>query len=464
MEQGLNESLKPKNKRTLASTFKKLLRYHFNLEFDKTQEDTIVDEIRKSVELRGMNLWVLIFAIFIASIGLNMNSTAVIIGAMLISPLMGPITGLGVGVGINDFELIKKALRNLGIATIISLIASTVYFLLTPLSDARSELLARTTPTIWDVFIAFFGGLAGIIAYTNKQTQKGNVIPGVAIATALMPPLCTAGYGIASGNLSYFVGAFYLYFINSVFIAIATYLMVRYQRFSPCNFVDQATENRVRRLIALVVILTIGPSIFMGYRIVSKSFYEQNAYKFINQEFNFPTTQIVSRVVDPDERRIEILLFGDKLDDKILTMLKDKMVQYRLTETELKIRQDVDKSAPIDYNAIKTGLLEDLYKNNEELLRQRDRRIDSLQKELQKIQYDRWPIKSMTDELSVVVGQVEELSISPSVFYKTEQNRYDTALTAYLKMKKRPGNADVRKITNWLRARTQNDSIRVILQ
>lgn len=247
-----------------------------------------MDDIRKSVEFRGMNLWVLIFAIFIASIGLNMNSTAVVIGAMLISPLMGPIIGLGVGVGINDFGLIKKALRNLGVATVISLIASTAYFSISPLSDASSELLSRTTPTIWDVFIAFFGGLAGIIAYTNKQ--KGNVIPGVAIATALMPPLCTAGYGIATGSLTFFLGAFYLYFINSIFIAIATYLMVKYQRFSLYNFVDAQTERRVRRSIALVVILTIGPSIFMGYQIVTKTFYEQNAINFINNEFDFPAS------------------------------------------------------------------------------------------------------------------------------------------------------------------------------
>ncbi len=409
-----------------------------------------------------MNLWVLIFAIFIASIGLNMNSTAVVIGAMLISPLMGPIIGLGVGIGINDFDLIKKALRNLAIATVISLIASTIYFAITPLSDARSELLARTTPTIWDVFIAFFGGLAGIIAYTNKQ--KGNVIPGVAIATALMPPLCTAGYGIATGNLNYFLGAFYLYFINSIFIAIATYLMVRYQRFSPCNFVDAKTERRVRRSIALVVLLTIGPSIFMGYQIVKKTFYEQNAMRFINQEFRLPNTQIVSRSIDSKERKIEVLLFGEKLDDTMLATIKEQMAFYNLGETELQIRQNVDKTNPIDYNAIKTGVLEDLYKHSEQSLRQRDKVIDSLQRELERVKPITWPIKSMTDELSVVVSPVEELSISPSIFYNTDSGTYDTALTAFLKMRKRPTNAQRKKIETWLKARMQNDSIRLILQ
>ena len=439
----------------------RFLRLQFNLQLDADSEQEALESIRKNVEFRGMNLWTLIFAIFIASIGLNMNSTAVVIGAMLISPLMGPIMGLGVGVGINDFELIKRALRNLGIATVISLIASTTYFLLTPISDASSELLARTTPTIWDVFIAFFGGLAGIIAHSNKQ--KGTVIPGVAIATALMPPLCTAGYGIASGNAAFFAGAFYLYFINSMFIAIATYLMVKYQGFQVRSLVDAQRERKVQQWIMLVVILTIGPSIFMGYKIVGKSFYERNALQFISQEFNFPGTQIVSRKVDPEKRSIELLLFGDKLDETILNLLKGKMALYNLTETELIIRQDIDKTGPLDYNAIKTGLLEDLYKNNENLLRDRNKKIDSLQRRLEKSERETWPMKSMADELSSVVGEVETLSLAYNIHYLAPQQRYDTLLTAYLKMKQKPNNTQVKKITTWLKARTQNDSIKVIL-
>lgn len=455
------ESNNPGSEKNLLKAIVRFLHVQFNLQLDDETEQEALDSIRKNVEFRGMNLWTLIFAIFIASIGLNMNSTAVVIGAMLISPLMGPIMGLGVGVGINDFELIKRALRNLGIATVISLITSTLYFSLTPLSDASSELLARTTPSIWDVFIAFFGGLAGIIAYSNKL--KGTVIPGVAIATALMPPLCTAGYGLASGNPAYFAGAFYLYFINSMFIAIATYLMVKYQRFHVHSFVDAQRERKVQRWIMLVVILTIGPSIFMGYKIVSKSFYERNALNFINQEFNFPATQVVSRKVDPEKRTIELLLFGDKLDETILNLLEGKMVLYNLTETELTIRQDIDRNGPVDYNAIKTGLLEDIYKNNEKLLREQNRKIDSLQRKLEKSQSEIWPVKSMADELSSVVDEVETLSLGSNVHYVASTDRYDTLLTAYLKMKKKPNNAQVKKITSWLKARTQNDSIKVIL-
>ena len=195
---------------------KAFLREYLDLRKDKDNELATVDSIRKGVEFKGANLWILIFAIFMASLGLNVNSTAVIIGAMLISPLMGPIMGVGLSVGLNDFELMKRSLKSFLITTAFSVTTATIFFLLAPIAGSQSELLARTSPTIYDVFIALFGGLAGVVALSTKE--KGNVIPGVAIATALMPPLCTAGYGLASGNLIYFLGAFYLYFIKSISI------------------------------------------------------------------------------------------------------------------------------------------------------------------------------------------------------------------------------------------------------
>ena len=216
----------------LGNKRKFLLRKFFNeyLDLNRSKEDEqlTVDAIRSGVEFKGTNLWVLIFATFIASLGLNVNSTAVIIGAMLISPLMGPIMGVGLSIGLNDFELMKRSLKSYLVATLFSVTTATIYFSFTPLDEVQSELLARTSPTIYDVFIALVGGLAGIVALATKE--KGNVIPGVAIATALMPPLCTAGFGIATGNLLYFLGAFYLYFINSVFISLATYIGVRVMR------------------------------------------------------------------------------------------------------------------------------------------------------------------------------------------------------------------------------------------
>ncbi|MEA4809859.1 TIGR00341 family protein, partial [Macellibacteroides fermentans] len=212
------------DKRVFRSKLADFFVRNFDVRQDKEDELETIDTISKGIEFKGTNLWVLIFATFIASLGLNTNSTAVIIGAMLISPLMGPIMGFGVGLGISDFDMIKRSFRNFATATIFSVITSSFYFMISPISEAQSELLARTQPTVYDVLIAFFGGLAGIIASSTKS--KGNVIPGVAIATALMPPLCTAGYGIATGNLYYFFGAFYLFFINTVFISVATYLVV----------------------------------------------------------------------------------------------------------------------------------------------------------------------------------------------------------------------------------------------
>lgn len=204
----------------------KRIRSYAHIKEDTDYQATI-EYISKSVIFRGINMWVLFFAIIVASVGLNVNSTAVIIGAMLISPLMGPINGVGLAIGTFDDDLLLKSIKNLTVMVVISLVASTLYFLISPISDAQSELLARTQPTIFDVFIAFFGGLAGIVA-TSRKSQSITVMSGVAIATALMPPLCTAGYGIATGQLWYFLGAFYLFFINSFFIALATYLMVRF--------------------------------------------------------------------------------------------------------------------------------------------------------------------------------------------------------------------------------------------
>lgn len=226
---------------------REFMKGRFSLDEDKAQRDEVVASVSKGVEFRGVNLWVLIFATMIASLGLNVNSAAVIIGAMLISPIMGPIMGVGLALGINDFELLKKSLRNLALMFIVAIITSTVYFFISPLSSNSSELLARTVPTTYDVLIALFGGLAGIVAQT-RQDRTSTVIPGVAIATALIPPLCTAGFGLATGQFRFFIGAFYLFFINSVFIALATYAMVRFLQYEKKVFIDKVRERTVKRL------------------------------------------------------------------------------------------------------------------------------------------------------------------------------------------------------------------------
>ena len=220
----MDPSSTKKNNKWKQNSVVRFVRYYFYLRKDKENELETIANIRSGVEFKGASLWILIFAILIASLGLSVNSTAVIIGAMLISPLMGPIIGMGLALGINDYELLKRSMKSYSVATVISILTATLFFFISPFDQPQSELLARTSPTIYDVFIALIGGLAGFIALSTKD--KGNVIPGVAIATALMPPLCTAGYGIAIGSFR-FMGAFYLYFINTVFIVTATFIGTR---------------------------------------------------------------------------------------------------------------------------------------------------------------------------------------------------------------------------------------------
>lgn len=285
------------------------LRSHFSLLADKADDEVIDQRLRDGVEMKGANLWVLMFAIFIASIGLNVNSTAVIIGAMLISPLMGPIMGVGYGVGISDFALVRQSLRQLAMAVALSLAVSTAYFAIRPPTAVQSELLARTSPTIWDVLIALFGGLAGIVGATRKE--KSTVIPGVAIATALMPPLCTAGFGMATGNGSYFAGAFYLFGINSVFIAASSVIVVRALHVPLKRFVDEGVARRVHRYLLLTVVLTALPSLFLAYRLVQDEVFKANATQFVRAQFQFKQTHVVDVEPDAKARRIEVTLLGD---------------------------------------------------------------------------------------------------------------------------------------------------------
>ena len=245
----------------MIDELKAKLKEIFSLLPDKADEELIVQSIREDIEFKGVRIWILICAIFTASLGLNVNSTAVIIGAMLISPLMNPIVGLGLGLGIYDLALVKRSLRSLGIMVLISLTTATLYFMLSPLSQAQSELLARTQPTIYDVLIALVGGAAGIFANSAK-INKGNILMGVAIATALMPPLCTAGYGISQGSLSYFLGAAYLFTINTIFIALSTLVVVRLMQFAPVARVSQAHDRKIHRWIVAIIIGVATPSIY----------------------------------------------------------------------------------------------------------------------------------------------------------------------------------------------------------
>jgi len=430
---------------------KNFIFYRFSLQEDNAEESETIDSIRKNVEFKGANLWTLIFAILIASIGLNVNSTAVIIGAMLISPLMGPIMGVGLGIGINDYELVKKGVRNLIIATIISVVASTLYFWITPLHETSSELLSRTSPSIWDVFIAGFGGLAGIIAATRKH--KSNAIPGVAIATALMPPLCTAGFGLASGNIYFFLGAIYLYFINSIFICVATYLIVRYLKFHKTEFEDKQYEKKVRRYILLIVLVTAAPSVYLAYRIVDKSIFENNARSFIQQELNYKNTQVISKTYkySRDGNEIDLLLLGDELTPLDIDSLQKRMPSYKLDHTKLIIRQGLNAKNQLDISQIKASILEAVYQG------------DSTSKKSNSYDAFSRPIPEIDKELKALYPKLRSYSISNVEVKHIDTSSVDTVTIAVLDFPSMLPVKERLRLQSWLKNRLQSDSLQLLI-
>ena len=440
----------------------------FNLEEGKADDDTVIEDIKRGVSFRGTNLWILICAIFIASIGLNMNSAAVVIGAMLISPLMGPIMGVGLGIGIFDLQLIRRSLLNLGTAVFISVLTSTVYFLITPLDDAQTEILARTTPTLWDVLIALFGGFAGIIA--SSRQDKSNAIPGVAIATALMPPLCTAGYGIATGQWAFFLGAFYLFSINSVFITFSTVLIVKFLRYRPKQYVDARTEYRVRIWVGLLVIATMIPSIFIAYKVVQKSFFERNARTFLEEEMNSQKTQIISQqlIYKPDTSQIVITCIGQTVDSAQIMKMTQRMPRYGLPNTQLIVRQDYnqvnsDMLAKLNTD-LRTGILEDLYTKNEELMQNKDARITIKKKEVVRYRTMNTQSGDISKEIKVQYPALTEFSLSMSPIHNLQTAKIDTTYVAYAKFKKRPTWRETKQMEDWLKVRMKSKTLRLVTE
>lgn len=444
---------------------KYLIRTFFKnyLELNRTEaeERETVESIRNGVEFKGANLWILIFAIFIASLGLNVNSTAVIIGAMLISPLMGPIMGVGLSVGLNDFELMKRSLKSFLVATLFSVMTATLYFLFTPLDEVQSELLARTSPTIYDVFIALVGGLAGIVALSTKE--KGNVIPGVAIATALMPPLCTAGFGLATGNWLYFLGAFYLYFINSVFISLATFIGVRVMRFQRKQFVDKAREKLVKRYIVAIAVLTMCPAVYLTYGIVKETFYQSAANSFISTELQFPETQVLSREISFEKREIKVVLLGKEIPEDQLALVRSKMDCYKLHDTKLVVFQGMNQNGTMDISNIRTLVMEDFYKNTESRLLAQREELDSLHSVLAAFSGSGQVDARMGQEMKVLFPEVRTISLSKSLQLNVDSARTDTLTFAIVGCGKKLSHTENNKMEQWLKARIGTEKLQLIL-
>ncbi|MDO4185847.1 MAG: TIGR00341 family protein [Bacteroidales bacterium] len=439
---------------------------YLDLRRDKEHEADTVDSIRKGIEFRGTNLWVLIFAIFIASLGLTVNSTAVIIGAMLISPLMGPIMGIGLGVGINDIELMKRSAKSYLITTLFSVVTATLFFLVFPVTGNQSELLARTSPTIYDVFIALMGGLAGIVATTSKN--KGNVLPGVAIATALMPPLCTAGFGLATGNLVYFLGAFYLYFINSVFICAATLICIRLMGFRKKQQVDSEREKQVRKYILALVVITMIPAIYLTVGILRDTYFDSAANKFIREQLSFDNAQVVDKRITRKgkDSEIRVVMVGQEVPDSTIAVARSRMGEYSLENVHLVILQGVsgNTGTDLDITALRSKVLEDFYQNGEERLRQQTLQIDSLERKLGQFKAYGELGKSIIPELKVLYPTVRTFSIAEAIEYNVDSLRTDTIPTAIVSTSKRMDAATLEKLTEWLQARIGNEELKVMVK
>lgn len=315
------------------------LRDFFDLSTDRASYDEIAERIEGGALLKGTNMAILVLAMFIASIGLNMNSTAVIIGAMLISPLMGGIMAIGYGIATYDTAYVRNSFLRLLFQIAFCILTSTIYFYISPISTASSELLARTEPTIWDVLIALFGGLAGIIGITRKE--KSNVIPGVAIATALMPPLCTAGYGIANHSLKFFSGALYLFCINGVFICLATVLVLKFMQVPVKQYISVNILRRQKLYLWLVVLITVIPSVYMAYKSVLTNMETAQLNSYISEYFNYDDRQVVAYHVKDANDTLEVVVIGKAIDNTTIDFLSNGLKNYsQLKNLKLKVIQN----------------------------------------------------------------------------------------------------------------------------
>ncbi|WP_188051316.1 TIGR00341 family protein [Flavobacterium sp. GP15] len=422
-----------------------------NLHSGEEDRLKVLENVKANISFRGSNFWILACAIVVASVGLNVNSTAVVIGAMLISPLMGPIVGAGFGLGIYDFNLLKKALKNLLIATIVGLVVSTIYFYLSPFKETQSELLSRTSPNIYDIFIAFFGGLVGVIAIT--RVEKGNPIPGVAIATALMPPLCTAGYGLAIGNMGFFFGAIYLYIINCVFICIATFLIVKYLKYPSVKQIDEGREKKVRYAMTSLILVMIIPSVYFAYILIQEKKYNQKIELFITDEFTNKGYTILYKKIKTNviPKKIELVFLAKKTTNEELQILNKRLKNYGIENTELKIRQDTTDIKKYISNQINL---------EKSILNKKDLTILQLEKQIKQNTYNNAVVLA---EAKIIFPEIENLAISNHTYDENTEKSKVVPVMIY-KSKSELSKSSKQKLILWLEQRLSREKVEIYRQ
>lgn len=417
-----------------------------NLHNGEEDKKKVLENVISNISFRGSNLWILACAIIIASIGLNVNSTAVIIGAMLISPLMGPIVGAGFALGTYNFALLRKSMKNLLISTAVSLFVSAFYFYLSPFKDVQSEILARTSPNIYDVLIAFFGGLVGVIAIT--RVEKGNPIPGVAIATALMPPLCTAGYGLATFNFSYFAGAFYLYTINCFFICIATFFVVKYLNYPAISFKGRRYAKQIRLGITTLVMIMIIPSFYLAYNLFNEKKFINTVEDFINTEFSSRGFTVIYKKLNynTNPRTVDIAFLNKKLNKDDIAMYNRLLSEKGIHNTVLSFRQDEED--------IKAEILNEINKQNT-AVSEKDVTINNLRQELEKYTVNE---PGVVKELNVLFPELKDVSLGKIERYAGTDSAKVEWLVLY-HIENGIKETDKTKIKNWLNERLKVHNI-----
>ncbi|MBT8299263.1 MAG: DUF389 domain-containing protein [Maribacter sp.] len=443
-----------------------LLNIRKNTDQEATKEAIIAD-----IPFKGHTSWILICSIFIASVGLNANSTAVVIGAMLISPLMGPILGIGLSLAVNDVDTLRRSLKNFAVMVVLSVLTAYLFFAIFPLRDESSELLARTAPDIRDVLIAFFGGLALVIARAKKGTIA-SVIFGVAIATALMPPLCTVGFGLAIGNYDYATGAMYLFSINTIFIALATFLVLKLLRFPMVRYVNSKKRRLIGRVASLFAILVMVPAGVTFWGALQESLFRKQAQNFVEEKvapYQFAESgRFMEDFTDIEFNKglnpvIELVFMGNETipDNVIATWNKQKNEDEsfgRLKDTELRIIQGA-KNEQLD----QLKYVDQLYETQKTELLDKDARIKVLEEELGKLGRLSIPFAAVSEEAKINYENLESLGFSPTI--QTDFQKQDTLTIFEVKWnrdaKRFQTLADAKKLHNWLKIRLKDSTIQL---
>lgn len=447
-------------KSQLFKSIWKEIKSYFNVTEDLVPQLDAEQSIRAGVSFKGSQLLVLIFAIIIASLGLNTDSVPVVIGAMLISPLMGPIIGMGLGIGIQDYALLKRGLKNILMAVIGSLLASCIYFLISPQYEGSSQLLARTSPSIYDVFVALFGGAAGILSIACKN--KGQVMPGVAIATSLMPPLCTAGYGLATWQMHFFLGALYLFFTNMIFILFATWIGVKLMKYDKVVLQETRRNRRIQLIVTIIVFATVGVSCLLTYNMIMKSIFLAKAQSFIENEMIFPNTQILNHkeYEDNGKKYIDVTLIGAALPkDSLQLAMMTKLDSVGLGGVVLNIKQGFIVSS----NEIKDNSnFDKFYSAMQQEIASRQIMIDSLKGIVRHSKaFDEDAIK-ITPEIRVLFPMIKDIALSRMVAASTTPEINDTVNVLFINTSKILNEGDKKKLTEYVSVRLKRDDIRLI--